>query len=213
VVKALQEGTAVITAKAGDKSATCSVTVDKKVIPVSEITLNKISLSLLKGQSETLTATVGPADATDKTVTWSSSNPAAATVDANGKVTAVGGGTATITAKAGAKTATCEVTVNVSVTGITLNKSTLKLDEGQTFTLVATVLPSDATDKTVTWTSSDPAVATVEGGVVKAIKVGTATITAKAGDKTATCEVTVDVPGHGSGSGGNEDFGNEDQDW
>ena len=213
VVKALQEGTAVITAKAGDKSATCSVTVDKKVIPVSEITLDKTSLSLLKGQSETLTATVGPADATDKTVTWSSSNPAAATVDANGKVTAVGGGTATITAKAGTKTATCEVTVNVSVTGITLNKSTLKLDEGQTFTLVATVLPSDATDKTVTWTSSDPAVATVEGGVVKAIKVGTATITAKAGDKTATCEVTVDVPGHGSGSGGNEDFGNEDQDW
>ena len=107
---AVAEGTATITAKAGEKTATCTVTVKKKVISVTSITLSKTALTLTEGDTETLTATVKPDNATDKSVTWSSSNPSVATVD-NGKVTAVAEGTATITAKAGEKTATCTVRV------------------------------------------------------------------------------------------------------
>ena len=191
-VTAVAGGSATITAKAGDKQATCTVTV---TVPVSSITLNKTSLALIKGQSETLTATVKPDDATDKKVTWSSSNTSVATVDQNGKVTAVGGGSATITAKAGDKQATCTVTVTVPVSSVTLNKTSLALIKGQSETLTATVKPDDATDKKVTWSSSNTSVATVDqNGKVTAVGGGSATITAKAGDKQATCSVTVTVP-------------------
>ena len=189
-VKALKEGTATITAKAGDKSSACLVTIAKKVIAVESISLNKETLSLTKGQSETLIATVKPDDATDKTVTWTTSNSNTVSVD-NGKVTAVGGGRATITAKAGEVEATCEVTVTVPVSSVTLDKNTLSLVEGEESTLNATVKPDDATDKTVIWTSSNSKIATVENGKVKALKEGSVTITAKAGEKSATCSVTV----------------------
>ena len=160
------------------------------VIPVSAVSLNKTTLSLKKGESETLTVTVSPADATDPTVTWTTSDASVATVEA-GKVSALKSGTATITAKAGEKEATCAVTVTTPVESITLDSSTLTLEEGKSATLTATVLPEDADDKTVSWTSSDAAVATVEGGKVTAVKEGTATITAKAGEKEATCAVKV----------------------
>lgn len=189
-VKALKEGTATITAKAGDKSSACLVTIAKKVIAVESISLNKETLSLTKGQSETLIATVKPDDATDKTVTWTTSNSNTVSVD-NGKVTAVGGGRATITAKAGEVEATCEVTVTVPVSSVTLDKNTLSLVEGEESTLNATVKPDDATDKTVIWTSSNSTIATVENGKVKALKEGSVTITAKTGEKSATCSVTV----------------------
>ena len=209
-VKAVSGGSAVITAKAGDQTATCLVTV---TVPVQSITLNKSNLSLNKGEGATLTATVNPYDATDKAVTWSSSNPAVATVSEQGYVKAVGGGSATITARAGEKTATCAVTVTVPVTSLTLNKSTLTLLEGSSETLTASVNPSDATYPLI-WTSSDVAVATVDAnGKVTAVRNGSATITVKAGDKTATCAVTVQAPGTGGGSGGSEDFGNEEEDW
>ena len=187
-------GSATITAKAGDKSATCAVTVNKKVIAVTSVTLDKTSLSLTEGETATLKATVGPDNATDKTVTWSSSNAAVASVDASGNVTAVKVGTATITAKAGDKSATCAVTVNpVPVSSITLDQDSITLMIDQTFTLTATVGPDNATDKTVTWSSSDASVATVDAsGKVKGIKEGTATITAKAGAQSATCTVTVE---------------------
>ena len=191
-VTAVKEGTATITAKAGEKTAACEVTVKKKVIAVEAVTLDKAELSITKGESATLVATVTPDNATDKTVTWSSSDADVASVDETGKVTALEGGNATITAKAGDKTATCEVTVTVPVESVTLDQTSLTLEEEQTATLVATVKPDDATDKTVTWSSSDAAVATVdETGKVTAVKEGTATITAKAGEKTAACEVTV----------------------
>jgi uncharacterized protein YjdB len=194
-VSAVAEGTATITAKAGDKTATCSVTVTKKVVAVESVTLDKSSLELNEGETATLTATVKPDNASDKTVTWSSSKTSVATVDANGKVTAVAEGTATITAKAGNKSATCSVTVTknvVAVESITLDKSSLELNEGETATLVATVKPDNATNKTVTWSSSRTSVATVDAnGKVTAVAEGTATITAQAGDKTATCTVTV----------------------
>ena len=194
-VTAVKEGSATITARASDKQATCSVTVKKKVIAVTSVTLNKTELSLNKGQSETLTATVKPDNATDKSVTWSSSNNEVATVDSNGKVTAVAGGNATITAKAGEQQATCAVAVNVPLESISLNKTELALNKGQSESLTATVKPDDATDKTVTWSSSNTGVTTVDSnGKVTAVGGGNATITAKAGDKQATCAVTVTVP-------------------
>ena len=194
VVTAKKVGSATITAKAGDKTATCAVTV--VATQVTSITLDRTSASLKAGETVTLTATVKPDDATDKTVTWSTSDATIATVS-NGVVTAKKVGSATITAKAGDKTATCAVTVVATqVTSITLNRTSASLKAGETVTLTATVKPDDATDKTVTWSSSDATVATVSNGVVSAKKVGTATITAKAGDKTATCTVMVVAAEH-----------------
>ena len=190
MVIAVKAGQAVITAKAGEKTATCAVMV---TVPVSSITLSESSLTMSKGQSVTLTATVNPEDATDKTVTWVSSDKAVATVDQNGKVVAKAGGKTTIIAACGGQTAECQVTVDVPVTSIKLNKTSLSLKKGETVTLTATVKPDDATDKTVTWNTSDASVATVSNGVVTAKKIGTAAITAKAGDKEATCSVTVEA--------------------
>ena len=193
-VTAISEGTTSITASAGGKSATCSITVKKKTVGVMSIELNKTELTLTEGESETLVATVKPEDATDKTVTWSTSNAEVATVD-NGKVVAVKEGESVISAKAGDKTATCKVVVDkkvITVSSVELNKNTLELVEGDSETLVATVKPDDATDKAVTWVTSDESIAAVEDdGKVTANKEGEATITAKAGDKSATCKVIV----------------------
>lgn len=186
--------------------------VTPSVVSVSSVSLNKTTLTLTEGESEVLTATVKPDNATDKTVTWSSSDASVAKVE-NGKVTAVKAGSATISAKAGDKSATCTVTVNkkvVAVTSITLNKTELTLTEGESETLTATVKPDDATDKTVTWTTSDASIATVDAnGKVTAVKEGSATVTATAGDKSATCVITV-IPD--SMSGGHEGTGREQWD-
>ena len=209
-VTALSEGTSTITASCSGKSATCAVTVQKKVIPVTSVSLSKSSLSLVEGESSTLTATVSPSDATDQTVTWTSSNTAVAKVD-GGKVTAVKEGTATITASCGGKSATCTVTVKmkvIPVSSVALNKSAPFLLVGESSTLTAEVYPANATDKTVTWSSSNPSVATVNGGKVTAVKAGTATITAKSGEKSATCAVTVSK----DMSGGLEGTGDENWD-
>ena len=175
---------------------------DASTVSVTGVTLNKTMLVLYTGGSETLKATVAPANATFKYVTWKSSNPAVATVDANGKVTAKSLGMAdiTVTTKDGGYTATCRVGVqrrpagDVSVTGVTLNKTTLTLSKGASETLTATVAPTNATNKKVTWTSSDPAVATVDAsGKVTGVANGTATITVTTedGGYTATCAVEV----------------------
>ena len=190
------EATITVTTEDGSKTATCKVTVKAATIAVTGVTLNKTATSLLVGGSETLTATVAPADATNKKVTWKSSDAAVASVDANGKVTGVKAGEATITVTTedGAKTATCKVTVTIPVTGVTLNKTALTLNIGASETLTATVAPADATNKKVTWKSSDAAVATVDAnGKVTGVKAGEATITVTTGDggKTATCKVTV----------------------
>ena len=165
----------------------------QKDIDVTSVTLDKTTLELTIGGTAVLNATVLPSDATDKTVVWTSSNPSVATVS-EGRVTAVSAGTATITATAGGKTATCTVAVEtpiVVVTSVTLDNQTLDLNIGESSTLVATVAPANATDKTVTWTTSDATVATVNNGVVSALAEGTATITATSGTQTATCDVTV----------------------
>ena len=176
------------------------VEVKSPVVSVTDITLNKTSATLNVGGTETLTATVAPSNATNKTVTWTSSNSSVASVS-NGVVTAKAAGTATITVKTadGNKTATCTVTVKtptVAVTGISLNKTATTLTVGATETLTATVAPTNATDKTVTWTSSNPSVASVSNGVITAKSAGTATITVKTadGNKTASCVVVVFAP-------------------
>lgn len=192
-VTALSAGSATITASAGGKTAKCSITVKNGGVDVASVSLNKSSLILTKGASETLVATIKPDNATNKTVIWTSSDGNVATVDSNGTVVAVGGGSATISARAGGKSADCAVTVIVPVTGISLDQSSINIEEGQTITLVAKIEPEDATNKTVIWTSDNPSVATVEDGTVKALKLGTAIILAKTqdGDREATCIVSV----------------------
>ena len=194
-VSAVKAGTATITVTTedGGKTATCSVTV---VAPTSGVSLNKTSLELVEGASETLVATITPANASNKNVSWKSSNTSVATVSSTGKVTAVKAGTATITVTTedGGKTATCEVTVIAPASGVSLNKSSLELIEGASETLVATITPANASNKNVSWKSSNTSVATVSSaGKVSAVKAGTATITVTTedGGKTATCSVTV----------------------
>ena len=204
VVTAKAAGTATITATAADDSgvkATCKITVTNPVIKVTKVTLNKTTASVVKGKTLTLTATVTPTNATNKNVTWKSSNTKIATVDGNGKVTAVAAGTATITCTAKAdksKSATCKITVTnpaVKVTKLRMNKTSVDLLKGKTVQLKVTVTPSNATNKAVTWTSSNKRIATVtSNGLVKAVRTGTVTITAKAKDgsgKKVTCKINV----------------------
>jgi|GEM_PF-3629639 len=175
---------------------------DASTVSVTGVTLNKTVLELYTRGSETLTATIAPTNATNKNVTWKSSKPTVATVDANGKVTAKSIGLAdiTVTTEDGGYTATCRVGVvrrpagDVSVTGVTLNKTATTIAVGASETLTATVVPGDAYNKNVTWTSSDPAVATVDAsGKVTGVAKGTATITVTTenGGYTATCAVEV----------------------
>ncbi len=174
---------------------------------------NTLKAIILNQSCSTLTLKVG--DTTDLTllkvipsmiedevaarIAWTSSNPGVATVDNNGKVTAVGAGDATITASVDGISTIVGIHVistDKPLTGISLNKNTLSLETKKTETLIVTYIPSDTTDsKTVTWTSSNTNVATVDNnGKVTAVTAGTAVITAKVGDKTATCTVTVTEP-------------------
>ncbi len=204
-VTALKEGETTITAKAGDKSATCKIIVKKKADDggggntgaVTELKLDKAEVHMSPGQVWQLNATVKPEGTS---ISWSSNRTDVATVDREGKVTAVALGEAVITASAGEKSAQCLVKVEkeVAIEGISLNKSSLTLKEGETFQLVATLIPENATPQTIEWISSIPAVATVnENGLVTAVrKGGPATIWAVIGrgsghDINAKCDVTV----------------------
>ena len=182
-----------------DSAAGCVVTVEPDDIPVTKVTLNKSASTLEIGEKLTLTATITPTNATNKNVTWTSSNTSVATVE-NGVITAKSAGTATITVTTvdGGKSATCTVTVKkaeVPVTKVTLNKSSATLEIGEKLTLAATITPTNATNKNVTWTSSNTSVATVTNGVVTAHKVGKVKITATTeNDKSASCTVTIGKP-------------------
>ena len=181
-----------------EKSGKVEVTEDVK-IGVTSVTLDKTDLTLDVNDTEKLTVTVNPNDATNKTVTWKSDKPEIVEVDSNGNVTAKAAGTATITATVDGKSVSCKVTVNgqtttVPVQSVGLNTNKVELSVGEENKLVATVTPEAATNKEVTWASSTPEVATVDqDGKVVAQKPGNATITVttKDGNKTATCEVTV----------------------
>jgi uncharacterized protein YjdB len=192
--------TIIVSTQQGGYTAFCSITVNPAHVAPTGVSLNKTAMTLGLGSSETLVATVQPSNATNKNVTWSSSNPSVAMVNASGLVTGVTAGAATIVAatQEGGHTATCNVTVQmIPVASVMLNKTATTLPIGANETLVATVLPSNATNKNVTWSSSSPSVATVNnGGLVTSVSSGTATITAvtQEGAKQATCTVTVVIP-------------------
>ncbi|MGN1444387.1 MAG: Ig domain-containing protein, partial [Acutalibacteraceae bacterium] len=193
-ITAVGGGKATITAKTSNGlTCTCTVTVLKSV---SSVSLNKTAVSVYTGSSVKLSASVLPSDASNKKVTWSSSNKNIASVDESGNVKAVKAGTAviTVTTVDGGFKDTCKVTVLQHVTSISLNKTSLVVPRGTETKLVATVLPSDASDKTVKWTSSDPKVVTVSvSGEIVAKAVGAATVTAVTADgaKKASCVINV----------------------
>lgn len=187
-------GTAIITAEVGGKAASCTVTVIPATIPVVSVDLNKESLTMVKGQTEQLVATITPTNASDQTITWTTSDAVIAKVDQTGLVTAMSEGEATISAEVDGKQATCNVTVkSAEVESITLNESSIVLSESGQFTLVATINPPEAADTPVEWGSDNVDVATVYGGIVTAQGIGEATIYAMAGDKQATCHVLVET--------------------
>ena len=211
-VTVLKEGETKVTAKAGDKTVEIPVTVKAAEVAVTGVTLDKTELALTIGDAAVqLTATVKPDNATDADVDWSSSDVSVATVDGSGLVTAVADGTATITAKAGDKTAECKVTVAKKQGTISYATTAIeKVVGGAAFTNALT----KTGDGTVKYASSKSAVATVNAstGEVTIVGVGTATITATATDsdtysyatKTATYTVTVAAPGVGN----NDPFSN-----
>ena len=146
---------------------------------------------------------MNPENATNRTVEWKSSDTTIATVEETGKVTAVKAGDATITATADGKTAKCQVTTvePVAVTGVSLSPEAVQLAVGTTTTLKATVAPDNATNQKVTWSSSNPEVATVEGnGLITAKAIGQAEIEVKtaAGAKTAICKIEVTAAATGN---------------
>ena len=164
------------------------------------MTLDQTTMELTVNGTGKLTATVKPDETTVKTIQWSSSDETVATVGADGTVTALKEGTAVITAKCGEKSAECTVTVKaeaVMPTSITMEPTMLSLTVGQTYALIATVLPENATDKTVTWSSDAPSIVDVAAdGTVTAKAAGTANITARTANGLAvTCIVTVTVAG------------------
>ena len=195
-VIAVAEGSATVSASCGGKDTSCSITVKKKIVPVSSITLSQTSVTLSEGDTKTITATVSPGDATDKTVIWSSFNPSVATVS-NGTITALTPGVADITAECGGKSAVCHVTVTtkeIPVSSISLNKTSWNLIKGESITLIATIIPANATDRTIDWSSTDNNVVVVKNGVVSAVGAGYANVFARSSNgKTAVCFLTVRV--------------------
>lgn len=200
-IKALKEGSATITATSvDDPSLSASIKINAKVVPMAELTLDKISDACEPEAEIKLTATYAPGNTTYTDLKWETSDDKVATVDNEGKVIAVAPGTATITVSSVAQPeikAEFVITVKHFVTGIKLNKETLTLTQGKSETLTATVLPENATDKEFKWISSDNSVASVdETGKVSALKPGTVVIAAitNDGELVAECKVTVKAP-------------------
>ena len=192
-VRAIKEGNCIIVAKAANgKSAKCKVMV--LPIAVESISLDVTEKSLLLGEEFTLNATVTPENATYKDVEWSSSESSVASVDSDGKVRAIKEGTCTISVRSSNNlVAECKVIVRyIEVENVRLNLEDKTLEEGETFTLTATITPDNATYKDVEWSSSDPSIASVDvDGNVTALKVGECYIYARSSNKEAQCRVTV----------------------
>ena len=199
IVTAISEGSAIITASINSISSTCKVTVSSSYVSVTGITLNKSSMNILVGSTEMLTKTISPSTATNQDVTLKSSDQDIATVSSDGLITAKKVGTTiiTVTTNNGYKT-TCRVTVvdTIALKEISLNKKTLIIKEKETETLKVNFNPSTATNKKVTWKSSNTSVATVNSsGKVTGIAPGNATITVVSNDGgfVATTKVTVEA--------------------
>lgn len=204
-ITALKPGITTITVETedGGYTATCNVTViDSSIVSVTGVKLSATVAELTIGNSKQLTAAISPTNATNKGVTWSSSNTNVASVSSSGVVVAKGEGTATITVKTddGGYTAACTIRVSkpspsvVAVTGVKLSAIGIELLVGGSKRLSATITPSNATNKAVTWSSDNTSVAAVNAsGLITAKGEGTATVTVRTDDGgyTATCKITV----------------------
>ena len=200
VITSVGKGTATLTAisRAGGKTASCTVTVeDPNFVHINEITMKSEEVELKTGETGWVGVTYNPSNATNKVLTWKSSNEKVATVR-EGTIKAVGLGTATLTATSedGGKTATCKVTVTDGkkhIESISLKTDSIEMKPGEGKTIYAEYNPSNVDDKTLYWKSSNEKVVTVNEGYAKAIGEGTATVTATSrdGGKTASCKVTV----------------------
>ena len=181
-----------------DLTQLANVLVGRTNVPVTGISLTNSNVNILKGYSKQLSASIVPDNADFQTLTWRSSDYNVARVSPNGTVTGTGVGTCTVTATTidgSNKSASCNVTVTQPVTSITLSPSSLNIHNSETSQLSATILPSNAANQEVEWSSSDTSVATVSStGLVRGIRAGTCTITCTAKDGSgvsATCPVTV----------------------
>ena len=200
VITSVGKGTATLTAisRAGGKTASCTVTVeDPNFVHINEITMKSEEVELKTGETGWVGVTYNPSNATNKVLTWKSSNEKVATVR-EGTIKAVGLGTATLTATSedGGKTATCKVIVTDGkkhIESISLKTDSIEMKPGEGKTIYAEYNPSNVDDKTLYWKSSNEKVVTVNEGYAKAIGEGTATVTATSrdGGKTASCKVTV----------------------
>lgn len=199
-ITAKKLGTTIITATSNGYSSTCTIKV-VDVVALKGITISKTNLTIKEKASSKLTINYSPSNATNKKITWKSSNTNVVKVDANGNVSGINPGSATITAVSndGGHVATCKITVEAlskKVSSVSLDKTELTLIAGSEDTLTATINPSYAENKNITWETSDKSIATVKDGKVKAIKAGTAEIKVKTedGQKEAICKVIVNSP-------------------
>lgn len=193
LLTAVGPGDAKITAVVGGCTASCTVHV---TIPMTGISLSASSLTIRHGTSVALPLSYNPGNTTDdRTTEWTSSNPGVAAVNAEGVVTAVGAGVSTITAACGDFTASCDITVIIPVTAVSISQTSMTLVKGTSAALGASVAPANTTEQPyISWSSDNTSVATVSGGTVTAVGAGTATITASHDDIAATCTVTVTSP-------------------
>jgi uncharacterized repeat protein (TIGR02543 family) len=176
----------------GGASDTCKISIDKYA---ESVTVAPSEVTIDKGSTTTLTAAILPKDASNSSIVWNSKNPGIATVDANGKVTGIGGGTAAIVATSGDGKASSQATVIVQVAALSLSldRTLVSINKGEEDQLVASVIPLDTTDKTVTWTTKDNNIALVDSdGKIKGMSVGETLITATtANGKSENCKVIV----------------------
>lgn len=202
-VAALKAGSVVIKAVANDGGVTgsCNITVKIKEVPAESINLSETSVSMNVGDEKQLSAEVRPDNATNKDVVWSSSDDSVVKVSSSGLLTAVAAGEAKVLATSVSQPAVkaeCKVSVAeklIPVTSVTLDKSKMELTKGLDYTLYATVSPSNATNKELSWTSSDENIVVVnQQGTVVAFSTGVATVTATSvsnPEVSASCEFTV----------------------
>jgi uncharacterized protein YjdB len=193
------KATVTVTTQDGGKTATCEATIMAKTIAVESINVTPGIVTLVAGNTVQLSTAITPANATDQNVSWTITPESVAIIDANGKVTGVSAGkaTVTVTTQDGGKTATCGVTVmakTIAVENVSITPKTVTVRAGKTAQLSAMITPANAANHNVTWTVSPESVATIDAnGTVRGVSEGeaTVTVTTQDGGKTATCEITV----------------------